>query len=1120
LLAGLGHLADIGPFHPKFWFSERPVGTPLLLWLCGSNLHLFFLVQTFVFAGSVAALGRAVLEAMRSRLLGWLTVAAIVAVAVQPRFGIWHLEALSESLGSSLGILTFALWLRVGTDPSRRAMILASLATAAWTLTRDVHAGLAVVIIAVLVLAARPTANRSTERRTLLRSAAALGLVVLYVVTSQAISDRNQYPLMNNVGLRVLPDAEMTDSFIERGMPGGEALAARSGRDTWDDDSAFLTSPDLADFRDWVEGRGQLVQMASLVVDADFWIGATTDVLPSAFAYDFADYDRFQSSDRLPDRLFWFGGVQSGTAATVLAIVAGFGLLALAALTGRRPLVAILATAGVICALDFYVSASSDAVEVLRHLIGPVLRFQVIGYVVIGLALDALWGRVTARRGLVREARRVPVRRSTATAVALAAIGLFVAWVGLENRSQDFDPQYARTIVERAARFGGTYYQNGIHNKGPLETAIYDSARWFTSADAYWFGISAYVILAALVIGAAFWFVARAVGATRPLSTAAFALAVIHFTVSTSDYAGVLYSRNMTVALLATSLALALWPRLWTERRRATITFVICGIAIGLAVQTLLTTVFAGAVLAIHLLVARSESTSLRRPARTLAVTVVATVASAPLWYAIRGAFDEFWSGWWTYARFMSAGTGRGLVDQFGLGLTKIVGYYQERPEVVLALVAFVLVTRSEWATMNPERRRLHVLAPTWFVAAWLELVLAQRYSSHYFSVLAVPTMMMAVLAGLSISRVLAFGRGADAASPSGTSMRTTLLACSALILMQGTDIVWSGIEGASKFRGVTEYVAERRDVQSGTTRTTRAVLDLVSSQGDALLAWTMYPWTYLEQQRVPATRFSWKSFLIGEIYLGRTSSEYVLPRTTSWFNADLAESRPTTFVRPVETVLVDGTPMDAVLDTFEQVYLGPDVEVRFARDVWRAALEQRQPIDLRGPESLLAANETSETGWTVDLGRGTEATVATTMSSAPLRLLSTARSGSCWRIDAIVQRPDGDDDNSLRFVFDQAGATDDAISDHQVHLGMDVTRAWSGDLSARYLDHLFEPSAGRALEITVLIGAQAAALVVDGTIVAAVALTGVGEVSLESLSPTTTVTDFRISRADSLVGC
>lgn len=1115
-------VADIGPFRPEFWFTERPVGTPLLLWLCGSNLHLFFLTQTIIFACSVAALGRVVLDSIRSRVIAWATVAAVSAVAVQPRFGLWHVEVLSESLGLSLGILVIASWLRVALGPTRRSIVLATWATIAWVLTRDVHALLAIPVIVALVVMARARKADPRQRRTLIRAAIGLAVAVLYVVSAQSVSERNQYPLMNNIGLRVLPDETMTESFTDRGMPLSDALAARSGRNTWDDQGAFLNAADLETFRDWVRGSGQITQMTSLVVDADFWWNVTSEAVPSALSYDFVDYDRFGTSDRLPERLFWFDGVRTGTAALILSLLVGAALIAAFSISKRRGTALVLAAASALCVVDMYVSASSDAVEVLRHLVGPVLRSQVVGFIAIGIGLDALVHRYSSYRDGRADVIRRPVRQWTATAVAAGSLGTAAAWVGLENRSQDFDPQYARTIVERAARFGGSYYQNGIHNKGPLETAVYDSARWITSDDGYWFGISAYVILAALVIGSAVWMALRAVGTSRWVAALGLTLSAVHFTVSTSDYAGVLYSRNITVALLAAAFALAMWPRPWRHRRPATITFVVIGILIGAAVQTLLTTAIAGAVLALHVVAERSRSTGLRRPRLVLPLAIGATVASAPAWYALRGSFDEFWSGWWTYARFMSTGTGRGLIDQFALGSSNLLGYYQERPEAVAAIVAFVVVTRVEWPTMTPSRRRLHMTCAAWFAAAWVELVLAQRYSSHYFAVLAVPTLLMAVIAAAGILRIPVIRQSLQPLTRPGARARTAVAACCVLIVMQGTDIVWSGVEGASRFRNVAGHVAERQRYVSGATRTTRAILDLVSTRGDALLAWTMYPWTYLEHERVPATRFIWKSFLIGEIYLGRTSPAYVLPETDRWFVEDLQESKPTTFVRPTETVLVEGTPLDSVLRSFDEVYLGPDVEIRFEKNLWRSLNATSSAIDPGDPASPLdlPAPEDRGAGWIVEDSGNTSVDLEARLPAAPLRLMSTIGSGSCWRLDATMEREAVTSESALRLLMSSANRTGGTPQAQTVHLGVDFTRAWSGEGSERYLEHRLENETDLTLDVSVLIGRQSAALLVDGRIVAAVGLTGPGDVSLEPLSPTVKVRNLRISPVRALYGC
>ncbi|MFM7756859.1 MAG: hypothetical protein ACKO84_08895, partial [Actinomycetota bacterium] len=659
-----------------------------------------------------------------------------------------------------------------------------------------------------------------------------------------------------------------------------------------------------------------------------------------------------------------------------------------------------------------------------------------------------------------------------------------------------------RTIVERAAAFGGTYYQNGIHNKGPLETAVYDSVRLFTSYEGYWFGISVYVIMAAGLVGLAAWAVARSVGGSRSLAAVAASLVIVHFTVSTSDYAGVLYSRNITTTLLASVLGLALWPRPWSDPRRSRLVFIACGIAIGLSVQTLLTTALVGGALALYVVRERSRSTSLRHPLLTMAAVIVTTVLSAPLWYALRGSFSEFWAGWWTYARYMNAGTGRDLADQFGLGFTRLVGYYQERPEAVAAITAFAVLSRIEWSRFSVGRRRLHLVLATWFVGGWIELVVSQRYSSHYFSVIAVPTVLMATSAGVTALHVVASRSGRPRVD---RGMRPALLATLVLVVMQGTDVVWAGIEGASRFRDVPAHVADRPVDRNGATLTSRAVLDLVSTRGDALLGWTMYPWSYLGNERVPATRFIWKSFLIGEIYLGRTSPAYVLPRTDRWFAEDLAESRPRASIRPIETVVVPGTPYDAAIDAFDVVYRGPDVEIGFDASTWARVRAPLEAVDLDGPDSPLdlPAADPSDIGWSVDVSR---AEFRATSPSRPLRLLA---AGACWRIDATLVN-DGD---TARFVFDSGDAP-------PVHIAFSQFRAWSGRGTQMYLEQTLQRDGDAPLDVTLLIGPRSAALVVDDEIVAAVSLSGPSVVSLEALSAEVTVGDVRIGRADGLQGC
>ena len=80
------------------------------------------------------------------------------------------------------------------------------------------------------------------------------------------------------------------------------------------------------------------------------------------------------------------------------------------------------------------------------------------------------------------------------TIAVFTMVGI-AAGVGNEVRAQDVDPQFARVLVDRTIHFGGTFYQNGIHNKGPLEPFVYLVASWFTTSSGFWYAVSLFIAL-------------------------------------------------------------------------------------------------------------------------------------------------------------------------------------------------------------------------------------------------------------------------------------------------------------------------------------------------------------------------------------------------------------------------------------------------------------------------------------------------------------------------------------------------------------------------------------------------------------------------------------------------
>jgi hypothetical protein len=1085
-------VAKLGPLSPSFWFTERPVGVPFLLWMSACNTRAFVLLQTLLFAVSVAFLCHTILRIMKIRPLAWLTCAAIAAIAIQPRFGLWNLEVLSESLGLSLSIIALTCWLRASQAFTASRIWIATLATVAWMLVRDSHGiPVLVLVIGLTVLAWR--ASKKDLRSTLFKCIALLLVIFSYISISQGVSNRNQYPLMNNVGLRILPDQEMTNDFVDRGMPPSETLSGRSGRNTWDDGEVFLKAPELAQFRQWVNGSGQTDQLLSLAMDAPFWIDVMQKELPGSLAYDFRDYDRFKTLERLPAQTFGFDSPRT-TNQLVLWLATALAAIVTLLYFAKSRKFAVFSTIALAAFLtEMYASIAGDAVEVQRHLVGTFLRIFVIVIIAIALAVETIYCEFKNQK-IALDDESVINKPTTRLSAAFAQSAIFIVALGAlianEHRSQDFDPQYTRTIIERAAKFGGAYYQNGIHNKGPLETALYDSARLFTSDGTYWFGISLYVLIIATVLSTAVAAVARISGGSRTIALSASVLTFLHFTISSSDYAGVIYSRNMTTGALAIIFTLIWCPQFWSSVRRSRWTYISSFVVLGLAVQTLLTTVFAAIVLGLAMIIHRRQAPQFERPVFVAVTTFGASILTAPIWYLLRGSLNEFWSGWWTYAGFMSAGTGRSFMNQVGLGWKEFVGYYQDRPIMLVLVIAFAFTTWLNWRTFQKFQRVMHIALILWFISGWIELVLGQRYSSHYFSVLAVPNVFMGAILLVQFATVIAHRRNQQGpVRQSSDKVHYALPIATALIVLfsQCSDLFWTGVEKVGTFTTFTQHETERTQSQGGEGRTTRAVLDLVSHQGDPLLAWTMYPWTYLEHERVPATRFSWKSFMIGEIYLGKTSSDFVLPDTWNWFAHDMQQTQPRAFARPKETSLSDQTPFaQYVSENFVTAYDGNSMEVGIRQQVWTALITE--PTETMNIAEDKIFSETS-----------------------PFVLSNT----NCVRIAGTLTFDQQSEDSGIIFNL-----TDPTASYENVHLSLSATRASSSSDTVEFIGKDLERSSNTPLDFLLIVGSRSAVLTVDGMVVAGTRLGEQAQLSVALKTGQPQLNNLRIDSSPELDGC
>lgn len=687
----------------------------------------------------------------------------------------------------------------------------------------------------------------------------------------------------------------------------------------------------------------------------------------------------------------------------------------------------------------------------------------------------------------------------------LLVVGIVTTVPGNWLRVQNVDPQFSMVLVHRTIRFGGTFFVNALQDHGPIEPSLYYIAARVGGRYGAWYVISAMVTLASLMLGYVAARTARLTGAVREVGIAVGAAVFVHFAISQSSYAGVLYIRNMTTVLLAFAWLLVIEDRVWSSPRRRRFGAIAVGCLLGLAVQGLLSTFAAGVIglVALATVWTRVEIRERLPLAAAMSGSALATFVSAPIYYLIRGDFAEFWSGWVRYGHYMSVGPGLSTAQQVRRGWTSFVDYYEHRSLAWALLLAFAVTVGMIWRTADIRSRFFHVGLIAWWVAAWIELVLSQRYSVEYFSVTSVPTAFMAAALAGHVWRALLATR-----VPARALVALPLAAAVAAVGLSSMTNFNNDVRAAWRFRGPNaraELLAKNRN---GTERSVLAVLDLVSHDGDPLLAWTNDPWPYLNLKRVAATRFFYKRFLLGEIYLGRTSLAYVLPETWRWFAQDMRESNPVAYVRFGDLDPPSDNPFASyVARNFDPVFPNARLPLSLRHDAAQQVLVGTASHDWTGRPPPV-----SHSGWKI---RGASATYTEGPVASPDDQLTLSTS-SCFRLDGDISTDAAGFPEHVVFRFD-----DNAGKSEQLNLEFAGDSAVS---SSNFVDFQREPTnlaAGlKRVPFSLVVGRRSAALVIDGQVRAAILLPSSVTVKAQADTPSLGLLDLRIGSAPAGSGC
>jgi hypothetical protein len=365
------------------------------------------------------------LRRWRARVLG--AALAFTFLLAPYRVG-WTGCVLSESIGDSLMALCAAAAIALVTAAHRlppgrrRSLACGALAAAtgalggAWMLTRDTNAIIAIGAVVAAMWLWRPRWRRVP--RWVIALAASTTLIGAIVIASTRVvprqptgldldagwdaptTTRSAFEVMNDIMVRVLPDPDATQFFVDHGMPYGPDIEALAGKFAGDASYHFMTDPQYHVARVWMARHGAGVWMRWLLRHP--W-QRTDDVVASMWSAlaprDVAAYMPHNWEPAESDGLL-SGAMRRASASETLILL--LVLVAPFTLRGGRAhgltAIAAIAVASAIPAVA--ASYYGDAIEISRHCWGAGQQ------IVLGLFLGALgW---LDRRDPARDDRHAP----------------------------------------------------------------------------------------------------------------------------------------------------------------------------------------------------------------------------------------------------------------------------------------------------------------------------------------------------------------------------------------------------------------------------------------------------------------------------------------------------------------------------------------------------------------------------------------------------------------------------------------------------------------------------------------------------------------------------------------
>ena len=246
-------IASLSIFSSSFWLSVKPPVFPLFLKFLGKNTKTISTFQLWFSIICWGLLAYVVAYALRNVFLKPIAFLLIMAFSMSEEIIMWDYLILSDSIALSLMALFCAvcLWTLLKWSITRGSLLVFLAIMLAFV--RDTYAYVLLMIAGVLVI----VFFLSNFKKQFLFVGATFILIFL---ASNALATAGYHwftPLLNTIGMRVLPSPEYVAYFESRGMPVNDALMERSGKPHHADNAAMAVDKRLEDFRDWVREYGK-----------------------------------------------------------------------------------------------------------------------------------------------------------------------------------------------------------------------------------------------------------------------------------------------------------------------------------------------------------------------------------------------------------------------------------------------------------------------------------------------------------------------------------------------------------------------------------------------------------------------------------------------------------------------------------------------------------------------------------------------------------------------------------------------------------------------------------------------------------------------------------------------